>query len=220
MIDSSLTSSKENNRKMLLKILQNIRYLARQALPLRGNWSQDEKCEINSNFHQLLLLRSEDDQALTTWLEKKTNRFISPAVQNEMLEVMALEILRDIAKNIQSADFFAILADETGGISNTEQLVFCIRWVDDVLQVHEEFIGLHPLCGTTADEIVFIIKDILLRMNLKLENSRGQCFDGAASMAGPKSVVATQIKSLNEKCLYTHCYGHAYILQLATSLKV
>jgi len=120
LINNNLTAAKETSRKMLLKILQNVRYLARQALPLRGNWNEDKKCEVNSSFHQLLLLRSEDDKELTSWLEKKTNRFVSPSIQNEILEIMALEILRDIAKNIQSADVFAILADETADVLNTE----------------------------------------------------------------------------------------------------
>ena len=67
------------------------------------------------------------------WLTKKTNKFTSPKMQNEMIEVMALQILRDIAKNIQSAEIYSILADETADISNVEQLTFCIRWVDDNL---------------------------------------------------------------------------------------
>ena len=46
-------------------------------------------------------------------------------------------------------------------------------------------------------------------MNLKLENCRGQCYDGAAVMSGKKTGVAARIKSLNGKALYTHCYGHA-----------
>ena len=71
---------------------------------------------------------------------------------------------------------------------------------------------MHPLPNTTADEIVRIIKDIFLRMRLRVENARGQCYDGATAMSGPKSGVATQIKSLNGKCLYTHCYGHALLL--------
>ena len=119
-----------------------------------------KKCEKNSNFRQLLLLRSEDDERMTAWLKQKTNRFDSPDMQNEMLEIMALQILR----NIQSADIFSILGDETGDVSNTEQLVFCIRWVDDDLEAHEEFIGMHPLPNTSADKIVCVIKDILLRM--------------------------------------------------------
>ena len=57
-------------------------------------------------------------------LKQKTNHFDSPKIQNEMLEIMALNILRDIIKNIQSAEIFSILGDETGDISNTEQLVF------------------------------------------------------------------------------------------------
>ena len=180
ILNNTVAITKETNRRMLLKLLQSVRYLARQSLPLRGNWSEDEKCESDSNYYQLLLLRSEDDKEFMSWLEKKTNRYTSPAVQNEMLEIMALQILRDIVKKIQSAVYFTILADETSDVSNTEHLVLCIRWVDDALQAHEEFIGLHPLPNTSSDQIVFFIKDILLRINLKVENARGQCYDGAA----------------------------------------
>ena len=56
-------------------------------------------------------------------------------------------------------------------------------------------------------------------MNLKIENARGQCYDGAATMAGTKTGIATQIKAINGKCLYTHCYGHALNLAVADSIK-
>ena len=46
-------------------------------------------------------------------------------------------------------------------------------------------------------------------MNLKIENARGQYYDGASVMAGVKSDVAKRIKVLSRKCLYTHCYAHA-----------
>ena len=46
-------------------------------------------------------------------------------------------------------------------------------------------------------------------MNLKIENACGQCYDEAAAMAGTKTGIATQIKAISSKCLYTHCYGHA-----------
>ena len=36
---------------------------------------------------------------------------------------------------------------------------------------------------------MFIIKDVLLRMNLKIQNARGQCYDGAATMAGKRKGV-------------------------------
>ena len=131
-----------------------------------------------------------------------------------MLQIMALQILRDIAKNIQSTEIYSILVDET---SNNEQMVLCMRWVDENLIPHEEFIGLHAIPDTSADEIVAIIKDYIL--NLRIENARGQCYDGASSLSGKRSVVATQIKSLNRKCLYTHCYGHALNLAVGDVFK-
>ena len=203
----------------MLKILGNICYLARQSLPLQGEWNLESKTEEDSNFFQLLKLRSEDDEELASWLGQKSSKYRSPEIQNELIEIMALQVLREIAKNIQDAVIYTVLADETADVSNNEQLVLCIHWVDDNINVHEEFIGFHSMPGTTVDEIVFVIKDMLLRMNLSLENARGQCCNGASSVSGVKKGVATQIKSINSKCLYLHCFGHALNLAIGDSIK-
>ena len=95
---------------------------------------EETHSELNSNFHKLLLLRCEDDKELSAWIAKKQS-YTSPTIQNEILRIEARSNLRDIAKNIQSVEIFT---DETGVVSNTEQLVICIRWVNDELQAHEE----------------------------------------------------------------------------------
>ena len=59
---------KELNREMFRRILQNVCYLSRQGLPLRGH---DDGS--NSNFIQLLRLRSFDYPDVLTWMEKKTS---------------------------------------------------------------------------------------------------------------------------------------------------
>ena len=46
-----------------------------------------------------------------------------------------------------------------------------------------------------------------------------RCFDGTATKAGEKTEVATQIKIINGKCLYTHCYGHGSNLAVADAIK-
>ncbi|XP_068704855.1 zinc finger MYM-type protein 1-like [Montipora foliosa] len=210
---------KSKNRKILLTILSNIRYLARQALPLRGDWNTETMCEVNSNFHQLLKLRSQENPEIIEWLQKRDEKYTSPEIQNEMLEAMAFGMMRKISANIQNATFFTSMADETADVSNKEQLVICIRWVDHCFVIHEDYIGMHPLERTTADQVVAILKNALLRMNLNIQHARGQCYDGAATMAGEKTGVATQIKTINGKCLYTHCYGHALNLAVADAIK-
>ena len=87
------------------------------------------------------------------------------------------------------------------------------------LKVNEEFIGLHALPSTDAGTIFNVLKDILLRCNLDINKLRGQCYDGAASMSGSKSGVATRFKEENEKCLFTHCYGHVLNLAVGDVIK-
>ena len=94
-------TNKSINRKMLLKILQNVMYLARQSIAFQGVGD-----EADSNFIQLLHLRACDDPRVKDWLKKKANKYTSPEIQNEMLEVMALQVPRKLASQLQQTNFF------------------------------------------------------------------------------------------------------------------
>ena len=69
-------------------------------------------------------------------------------MQNKIITTMALQVLRQVIKSISSGPFLSLMVDETTDISNKEQLVVCIRWVDKGLQPHEEFIGLYHVEST------------------------------------------------------------------------
>ena len=69
----------------------------------------------------MLKLRAEENSELLDWLRRKDDKYISPVIQNEILEAIALCMLRIISENIQNATFFTIMADETADISNKEQ---------------------------------------------------------------------------------------------------
>ena len=53
-------------------------------------------------------------------------------------------------------------------------------------------------------------------MNLRTDDSRGQCYDGATSMKGANTVVATQFKSLNGK-MYVQSSGERVKVELDLS---
>ncbi len=61
--------------------------LARQSLPFRGDWNKECGSEHNSNFHQMLLVRAEEEPEIVQWLKRKHNKFTSPEIQNEMMQV-------------------------------------------------------------------------------------------------------------------------------------
>ena len=126
LLDIGHASKKPENRKILLTILQNIRFLARQGLPLRGDGA-----EQNSNFMQFLKLRAETRPKIHEWLQRKNDTYISKDVQNEMIKLMAHRCLREISGEIQHANYYTIMADETTDCSTKEQLVAVFRIVND-----------------------------------------------------------------------------------------
>ena len=111
---------------MLLKIISNIRFVARKGPAIRGD-SLEMGREANSYFTRLMDLRGEDDPRLLDWKTRKSNKYTSAQIQNEILKIIALKVLRDISNQIRKATFLCILADETTDSSNKEQVVVCIR---------------------------------------------------------------------------------------------
>ena len=109
-----------------------------------------------------------------------TGRVVHSFIQNEILKVMALSVLRTIARNINHSSFFTIMADESTDSSNREQLVICMQWIDDELEPQEDFLGMYKLDSTDANAISMVIKDTLLRMNHSLASQATPSFFNVA----------------------------------------
>ena len=73
-----------------------------------------------------MILRSEDDKAITTCLKKKTDKYTAPDIQHEILQIMAWHVLQEVLTSIQSASFLTLMMDETTDVSNKEQVVTSI----------------------------------------------------------------------------------------------
>ena len=43
---------------------------------------------------------------------KKINKYVHSTIQNEMMQIMALRVLREVGENIQYVDFSSIMCDE------------------------------------------------------------------------------------------------------------
>ena len=188
MLSKEAATQKQQNRQYLLRLLSSLRYLARQGLPLRGDVD-----ETKSNLYQLLYLSGEDYPPIHQFLQRQQLKYTAHEVQNELLSIMAQQILRDIAVRIQSAVYYTIMIDETSDCSKKEQVVLVFRSVSEDLVANEEFFGLYLTDSITSAALVAIIEDTLLRMNIKLEHCRGQCYDGASAMTGARNGVAKTV---------------------------
>ena len=215
MLSKAHVQEKSENQ-VLLTILSNLRFLARQACVIRG----DGNAESDSNFIQLFKLRGEDNPKVYKWMLKLTDKYTSHDMQNDMLKAMAHKVLRNVNSRLHNAFFFTIMADETTNSSNKEQVVIVLRYVDNNdFSVEEEFMGLYCIPSIESDTLVFILKDTLSRLNLPLSKLRRQCYDGASNISGIRNGVATQICKEEPRAVYTHCYGHSLNLAAADAIK-
>ena len=210
-VSSAEKREQETARASLLKIVTTIRFLARQGLALRGH------TEDSGNFVQLLELRAADSPELQRWLKRKES-FTSHDVQNEILELLSHEVIRDITTDVvgnrteenSEADlkFFAVIVDGTQDVSGKEQESINLRFVDDELNVREEFVGFYEPRSTTGADLAAMIEDALCRLGLPLSHLRGMAFDGAANMAGMFNGAQAILRQKQPAALFVHCGAH------------
>ena len=118
---------------------------------------------------------------------------------------MVLKVVREIADSIRCAPFFTIMADETTDIANKEQVVIVLRWVGGGLSINEKFIRLYAVDSTSIKVLMLkeVIKDILTCLNLSVCKIRGQCYDGAGTIAGYRNGPAKLMKDDEPRASYT-----------------
>ncbi len=212
-ISTQHARDQETARSCLMLILSGMRYLARQGLAFRGH-TEDE-----GNFVQLLKLSTETNHSLKTWLEKYQS-YTSPAIQNEILCVMAETVLNDIDKDIKSSQpsVFSIVVDGTRDITGIEQESICIRYVNENLEPIKIFCGLYEAKSTTGEDISNIILEALHDHHLSLEMLRGQTYDGAGNMSGIYNGTQAKIRQKQPLALFVHCIAHCINLVTETSV--
>lgn len=76
---------------------------------------------------------------------RKEEKYTSPNIQNELINDLAEEVLKNICEKMKAANFFSIMADESADVSNQEQVVVCIRWVGNDFEIMEDFVAIQPV---------------------------------------------------------------------------
>lgn len=212
-LSSAKSKEMEMARKALLAIISSIRFLGVQGLAIRGH---EEKL---SNFRQLLKLRCDDNEDLKHWLSRDSYKWLSHDIVEELITVMADEIVRHVIDDVKKAEFYALILDETADVAQKEQVSLSLRVADDQFQISEKFIGFYEVSKTDSMSLFNVVQDVLLRFGLSLQQCRGQCYDGAASVSGRISGLQTKIREVEPRALFVHCSAHSLNLAVQDGLQ-
>ena len=162
-------------------------------------------------------MEAADKQTSDLFLKAPRNAsYLSWRVQNQIISLMGNAIQKQIVSDISQCKYFSILADETTGVSQAEQLSLSVRFIKDT-KVHEEYLCSVPVSSTTGNDLAFTIVTQLSQLGLNLEHIRSQGYDGASNMGGIYRGVQARVKELYPLAMYTHCCKHVLNLVISTS---
>ncbi|KAL4142390.1 hypothetical protein QTP88_004857 [Uroleucon formosanum] len=139
----------------------------------------------DGNFRSLLRFGAQSgDLILKDHLENSAANavYISPIIQNELINICGASIQTQIVTKIKNAVFFSILADETCDISRIEQMSLCVRYIEDC-SIKEDFLTFISIYDASGKGLARTIMIEIDKLGLKKENLVGQGYDGASSMS-------------------------------------
>ncbi|KAE9543892.1 hypothetical protein AGLY_001870 [Aphis glycines] len=182
---------------------------------------EDEESSNKGNFQELLTLRTKDNDILKRYyIEKeKTFRYVRGDYSNIFLEYMADSVLKNIIDDVLLAGVYSIIVYETQDLSKHDQVSIVVRYVSKKFCPVDVFFGFFKTDYTDGKTLSELIITTLISHGLKLENLRGQCYDGAASMRGSYKGVQARIKVENPLAIYVHCNAHILNLCLVDLAK-
>jgi len=110
--------------------------------------------------------KAKGDDCLRTVLEGsgKRNKYTSPVIQNEIIQVCNTILLRKIVNKVNKSKCFSVLADERTDISTKEQLSISVRYIDEQNMLHEDFLQFFEIESLTGDALA----NSILNGNFKL----------------------------------------------------
>ncbi|XP_048514983.1 zinc finger MYM-type protein 1-like [Athalia rosae] len=204
-------------RSVLERIVSIIQFLSSQSLAFRGA-SEKLYEHNNGNFLKLIELFAKFDPVMAKHISCIINKdtrphYLSNVIQNEIISLITNKIRNVLLNLIKSAKYYSIILDCTPDISHVEQMSIIIRFVakqenSNEFEVREHFLGFLPVYDTSGEGLTTTIFEELAKLDIPIENMRGQGYDNGANMKGKRAGVQNRILSVNPRAFFVPCSAH------------
>ena len=131
-IDVALASARQKlileNRHYIKQIAKVLLLTATQKIGQRGHREQEDSSN-RGNFIEILALLSLQDEKRKRMKGMSCMKYLSPKIQNEILELMAQMVHEEINNEFTHSKQFSVMIDHSKYVSHREQLSTVVRYV-------------------------------------------------------------------------------------------
>ncbi|XP_010643532.1 zinc finger MYM-type protein 1 isoform X1 [Fukomys damarensis] len=204
----------EEQKKYLKLIVENILFLGKQCLPLRGD--DHSISSVNKgNFLELLEIRAKDKgEEIYQLMNSQVDFYNSTQIQADIFEIIKMEMLQDIVNDINLSSAFSIICDEITNATK-EQLSICVRYpqkTSKAVIIKERFLGFVDVEEKTGTDLHSSIKTYLQQIGVDFNKMCGQAYDSPTNLRVKFNKIAAEFKKEEPRALYVHCYAHFFDL--------
>ncbi|XP_028418765.1 zinc finger MYM-type protein 1-like [Dendronephthya gigantea] len=198
-----------HNRKIVEILLDVTKTLGRQSIAFRGHGDDKE-----GNFQQIVMMMARHCPDLKAWFNTTRMRpyritYLSAHSQNEFIQLIGHQLQKQIAKEIEEAHMYSVMADTTPDVSHKDRLALACRYVDANGQPRERLMSLTEAKDKTGEGGAREIIEALNKHEINLDDLCFQSYDYAASMSGRFNGVQKKIQDkLGRRIPYMPCLAH------------
>jgi len=130
--DAYVVANIKHNQSILKFLASAVLFCGRQCITLQGDTEKIDASGNPGNFLTLLKLLATHDDVLKDHLQAlamQNATYISPKIQNDLINVMAKQIFDNIVGEVNVSPYYSIMADEVTS-HNIEHLSVCVRFLD------------------------------------------------------------------------------------------
>lgn len=225
-LQSLMSQERQHWRSVMERLLNIVQFLTERNLAFRGS-SDRFFTPNNGNFLGLVELLGKYDNVMAEHLRRvaakeTADHYCGKTIQNEIINLMAKQVLEEILERCRKSKFYSIILDCTPDISHKEQMSFTIRFLDDStgdFRVKEHFIGFQTVEDTTGKGLADFLLHFLSEKNLDIYNCCGQGYDNGANMAGKNNGVQSRILGINPRARFVPCGCHCLNLVIGDAAR-
>jgi hypothetical protein len=216
-----IEKEREHWRKVLYMILLIVQFLGEHNIALRGS-----NCKLyqdsNGNLLGLVQMLAKFDPVMKEHVDRITNdrthdHYLGPSIQNELIALLTTAIRSEIIEKVKKAKYFSIILDCTPDVSHQEQMSLILRYVDTSsgsVCIEEPFLGFLDVNDTTGQCLFDVLEKELKKLDLDINNVRGQGYDNRSNMKGKHQGVQSRLLKINPRAFYSACGCHSLNLTL------
>lgn len=221
-VEKQYLEEKKYWRKVLLRVVATIKFLAKNSLAFRGS-NELFSASHSGNYIGALEYLAEFDEFLASHIKKFGSAgrgnvsYLSSTICDEFIEILNKKMLETFVSEVKTAKYFSIIIDSTPDITHVDQLTFILRYVSEDGIPIERFFGFLPIYSHTGESLENEVLKNLEILGLDICSCRGQSYDNAANMSGKYNGLQNRIKKHSQTAHYVPCASHSLNLIVSSA---